>query len=85
MQENPESMSIRSGIKELLDFEPISSSDVIGADVASAPETFKLGACNLGELLRPLIRHVGIILGVKHHHFGTVDFVSMVPRIVKVA
>src|ERR1700757_1906841 len=78
------SLTSDCGIKELLDLGPIFSRDVIRADVPAALQALEFGASNLSEFPGALVRHIGIILGVKHQHFRAIDFVSMVPRIVEI-
>src|SRR6516162_11608751 len=73
----------RPGIEELLNLMPISSGDVIGADVPAALKRFESDAGDLGKLFGPFIGDVGIILGVEDQHLGRSDCAPVVPGIVE--
>src|ERR1700737_95715 len=72
-----------SGIKELLDLSPVSSNDVVRADVSAPLERFQTDSCEFRELLASFIRHMRIILGMKDHYLRRSDFDSMAPRAVE--
>jgi len=74
---------IASGIEEGFDLSPILPDDVICADVPAALERLEFFACDLSKFLGSGVGHIRIIFGMKHQHLGTIDFVSVVPRVVE--
>lgn len=61
-------LSVASGIEELPDLRPVSSRDVVCANVSTALERFESCACDLGKLLGSGIGDIGIVLGMEQQH-----------------
>ncbi len=75
----------RSTFKELPDLRPILSNDRVRAQVPATPEQLQPHSCSLRKFLDRLIRHIRIILRMKHHDLRSSNFLRAICRVIKLS